>query len=591
MTHEKMWLSGLCVAALAGSLLVACEDSKKPGPTATEPSVAGAGGEAGEDGNGGEAQNGGDGPGTGRRFGEHEAYEPAAIAEPPDPGGSGGRPAALIAPYGISTTCGDGILGVGGSVEECDDGSAGAAGAPDGCTDACQTRDQPIVPPNALGAERYLGNGRHPVAGNADRGFIATFVEAGMDEPAVGATLFDIWGKPQHRVVVSEGAMPLYDANPVAAELPDGDYAVAWTDLDGDGSDLGVALRRVKADGTLGGLGVANQGREFSQLEPDLLWTGTQLIAVWVDYADALTAPDLRYRVFDGNLSPQSGDLSLASSILPEAGVALAPFNGGWAAAYREGQFDGTELIVVKVGDESFEVGPVLGGPINDRPALTELDATHLLVTFSAGTDPGATGVYNVPRLRYAVIDTESSEPPALTSLDPLDDVYSTDDQVAQASPSAVKALDGAIYVAWRSKARPGDASGDQTWIKRLSWDPTLETKLAVGEAEVLIPRLCEGSFGDQRSPTLAPVGLPPFGALAIAWDDYSQSQGPAAGEPDVVVHYAPLHARRPEAPKLLIEKWSGPNGNPWPINWTSILTPHNGNPLTIQSNEGRVAW
>src|SRR4029079_15729117 len=32
------------------------------------------------------------------------------------------------------------------------------------------------------------------------------------------------------------------------------DYAVAWSDFDGDGSDLGVALRQVNADGSLGPL-------------------------------------------------------------------------------------------------------------------------------------------------------------------------------------------------------------------------------------------------------------------------------------------------------------------------------------------------
>jgi hypothetical protein len=128
-----------------------------------------------------------------------------------------------------------------------------------------------------------LGVGRHPVSG-LDGGFIATYVDVRDEEPAVGATLFNIWGQPEHFVEVSQGASPIFDANPVAAALPGGSYAVAWGDFDGDGSDLGVALRRVAANGSLGSLSSANSGKEFSQLNPDVLWTGSELVVAWEDY-------------------------------------------------------------------------------------------------------------------------------------------------------------------------------------------------------------------------------------------------------------------------------------------------------------------
>jgi hypothetical protein len=501
----------------------------------------------------------------------------------PDVAGEGGAAPELPLgpPYGIDEGCGDAIVGL---TEECDDGAGGA----DGCTSSCKTRDQATGPGPTMGqpssSDRYLGAGRHPLSG-LDQGFVTTYVQAGGEEPAIGATLFDIWGKPKHFITVSEGASPIYEANPVAAALPDGRYAVAWGDFDGDGSDLGVALRAVAADGELGTLRAANGRGEFSQLNPDVIWTGQQLIVAWEDYADALNGPDLRYRIFDQNLNSLSGDLSLAAGELPEAAVALTTFNGSWAAAYREGAADGAENLVVKVGDDAFRVGPVQGGPLDDRPALLELDATHLLLVFSAGTSPSATGLYDVPRLFHAVIDTEGTATPAFAALDPLDRVFTAENQTAQLSPALARSGQG-VYVAWRSEARPGDAAGDQIWLKFLRWQDGSAPRLDLEEAELLVPRTCDGSAGDQRRPALANTALPPGGALAIAWEDYGHTSSAASGEPDVLVHYAPTHlAASGEPPRVVTETWSGPTGAPWPAQWSSNVTGPVS--LTTQSNEG----
>ena len=511
-----------------------------------------------------------------------DAFSPASSGSS-GAGGSAGASAnpVLGPPYGTSTSCGDAIVG---TTEECDDGPGAAL---DACTPSCQTHDQPAAA-DAIG-DRRLGVGRHPIAG-LDAGFINTSLEFPDDVATIGATLFNIWGQPTHHVLVSDGASPIDEANPVAAALPDGSFAVSWSDFDGDGSDLGVALRRVNSNGSLGSLRAANLGHEFSQLNPDILWTGSQLVVAWEDYADAATGPDLRYRLFDAELNPLSGDIALATGLRPEAAVALAPFNGGWAAAYREGTADGKENVVVQVAESSFRVGPVQGGPIDDRPALVELDATHLLVVFSVGTDPGLTGTYNVQRLRYAVVDTAGSVTPPSQSLDPLDDVYTTSTQISHLSPAAARGADGTndVYLSWRSEGRPGDAAGDQIWLKYVSWRASLETPLALNEPESLIPRLCEGSVGDQRRPQLAKVGLPPSGALAIAWDDYSHSQGPQAGDPDVVVHYAPLHPRVTAEPKVLTETFTSPSSSAWPAQWRHIPTTA---PATVQANQGQVLW
>lgn len=523
------------------------------------------------------------------------------LQEGPGSGGAKGGSAPLGAPFGTSTSCGDAIVG---GDEECDDGNEGS----DACTAHCQTRDQPVVASNT-GGDRYIGLGRHPVAG-LDGGLIATYVEApnfaagagsggAPDEGVkVGATLLDIWGKKQHQVDVSEGAFPIDEANPVAAALPGGDYAVAWSDFDGDGSDLGIALRRVKNDGTLGPLGVANTQREFSQRNPDMIWTGSQLVVAWEDYANAFSGPDIRYRLFDAELRPLSDDLTLASGDQLEAAVSLAPLHGGWAAAYREESLEdfagqARETVVVRAGEKKYRIGRYFGGPMEDRPALAELDATHLLVVFTEGTDPGQqAGVLNTPRLRYAVVDTATNAAPTYQSLNALDDMYITAPLISQMSPALERAKDGsnALFLSWRTEGRPGDASGDQIWLKRISWDPSRETPLDLDEPEVLIPRLCEDSIGDQRRPALAAVDLPPSGALAIAWDDYSHSQGPQSGDPEVVVHYSPTRSRAAE-PSIVTENWNGTSGSPWPDQWQHILSAYTVPPVTIQDNRGQVAW
>jgi hypothetical protein len=495
----------------------------------------------------------------------------------------GSPPQPVSPPFGESTDCGDAIVGLD---EECDDGGGGA----DACTAECHTRDQAVaVPPAAevepwLLPERSQGAGRHPIAGLND-GFISSYIEVDTldQEPAVYATLFDIWGRPTARGRVSGGATPVDDANPVAAALPGGKYVVAWTDFDGDGSDLGVALRGVSADGELGPLVAANAGREFSQLNPDVIWTGTQLVVAWEDFSDAANGPDLRYRLFDANLTALSGDLSLASSASPEAQVALAPFAGGFAAAYREGAEDGLENIVVKANGQTYRAGPFLGAAMTDRPALVALDATRLLLVFSAA--PPESGAVATSRLQYALVDTESSSPLVARPLDALYEGFAAESKVTQSSPSAVAGPGGA-YVAWRSEAQPGDASGDQVWLRRLRWVGTGPSAvLSADEPELLLPRTCDASIGDQRAPALGFSGLPPSGALIASWDDFGKTSGTSAAAPEVVVHYAPLRAEVSAPPQSLTETWSGPSGTAWPRRWSSDAA--TSATLSTQAREG----
>lgn len=555
----RQWWWGVSVLAL-----VACNN---PGASSSTPLEVGqaAGVAAGQ---GGSSATPGSSPVF--QFGFDESS--LTRVEPDGEGGEGGDAGQENTPQAPSTRCGDAIVGLNaaGVEEECDDGDEGS----DACTAACQTRDQLVVPAPQVApihrASRVQGLGRHPLAGGSS-GFVSIYTEPDGDEPLVAATVFNQLGQPKLRGAVSTGSLPINDANPVAAALPHGEYALAWNDFGGDGSDLGIALRKVKASGDLTPLRAANQATEFTQSDPDMLWAGGQLVVAWVDYADANRGPDIRYRLFDADLSPLGDDIALADSVTWEADVALASFGGGWAAAYREGTADGRENVVVKSGEQTWRVGPVLGGPAGEKPALVELDSTHLLVAFSEGTDPKLSGVANTPRLRYAVVDTAVAAPTPIRALTGPDSYSSQQLLESQTSPALERGLDG-VYFAWRVEANPADAAGDQIWLKSLGWSPrgpNGELELEEHAAELLIPRLCESSTGDQRAPALASSGLYPNGALAIAWDDYSHSVDANSNGPDVLVHYAPNHAAlQGAAPQVVTETWTGTNLEPWPARW-----------------------
>jgi hypothetical protein len=431
-------------------------------------------------------------------------------------------------PFGVSTRCGDAILGPG---EECDDGEDDRV---DACTNDCQTRDQLLEP--EASQSRVLGVGRHPIAGG-ELGFVAVDAARGADVPSVHARLFDIWGNASDTVVISDGASPSSESNPVAAALPGGRYAIAWTDILGDGVDLGIALRGVERDGQLGPLISANDAAPFPQIEPDLIWTGSELIAAWVDYADVATGPDIHYRRFDENLFPLSEELVLANADAAETDVSLSTFGGSWAAAYREYSGDRLETVVVSVGDTRYRVGPFPAAGRNDRPALTALDSQHLLVVFSTGRDVVDEGA-PIARLRYAVLDTRVAIAPESVPLDPLDDLLSAETQISHSTPAA-QTIDTDTYVAWSSSALSGDGGGDQLWLKVLRWNPETEL-LTTTSVENLMPRLCEESFGNQSSPALASTLLPPRGALVATWEDSARNLAPNASSPNVVVEYAP---------------------------------------------------
>ena len=445
-------------------------------------------------------------------------------------GGTGGLLIDASDDAPVSQVCGDAIRDP--LTEECDDGNAISS---DFCS-ACFVQDVLLVPgPGADGGvppkvSRRLGDGRHPVAGG-DAGFAVAFVTALPAPVTLGLSRFDSVGVPAGSpVTVASDASITAAAHPVVAALPGGKYAVAYTDLNADGDGLGVAVRSV--DSGVGPLVRVNTTKTFGQHDVDLIWTGTELVAAWVDDSKLpVSGADIRMRRFNASLAPVSSEEILANSPAQESGVALATFGNAWAAAWRSA-LAGTETIVVKSTNASWSVAVAAPGPAEDKPALAELDATHLLLVFSEGTPA---------RLRGAILDT-GSQGVSSFPITPAVAPYSTDASLAQSHPNAVRA-GSRLFVAWRSALVPADPKAEELWLKELAWtSPTLD----LSKAEIMLPRWPSHLKDDQRRPALAAAA---GGALATAWDDYGRVFGSVEGTPDVVAELIPLPLLRNNPP------------------------------------------
>ncbi len=459
----------------------------------------------------------------------------------PGDGGTGGAapdasadaPSDATASGPVSTTCGDGIRG---SDEECDDGNTSND---DACTTSCFVNDFLSVAPSVNdsgkpASGRFLGEGRHPIAADAD-GFAVAYVEPGFAPPRVALNAFDPKGvRIGNPLLVSTGtkSKPLLFSSPVVAALPGAKYAMAWTDFDGDGDSLGVALRLVDPSAAPSGEPAhANKTTAFSQFDPDILWTGTELVVAWVDDSDAVNGPDLRFQIFDAALNPQSpspqspSDQTLAANASAEANVALGMFGVAWAAAWRATSGSGAETIEVKAGAATWSVGPHAPPGTEDKPALIELDSSTLLVVFTTGDS----GSGNGSKLRGALLKASSPGTTASIALD-------TSLTAPQSHPNAVR-VGSRIFLSWRSGAASGDPKAEDLWLREVIWNGstvTLGTPITLPRWEVHTP-------GDQRFPALAASPLGPEGALVTAWDDYGLVFGKDEGAPDVVVELIPV--------------------------------------------------
>jgi cysteine-rich repeat protein len=467
-------------------------------------------------------------------------------------GGSGGTGASGAAGGGVlglcipnapsgsppsSPVCGDGFRA---PSEDCDDHNSSDT---DSCSPSCKVTPE-LVDPRAPASgplpppSRSLGASRHPLAAACNLVGVS-FVDQTSEPPALKLSTYSSSGVPG--TTLQYGVSSVDFPDPAVAALPGDGFAIAWTDLGADGDELGIQLRRVLPSATeqpppL----VANEATEFSQSAPDLVFDGKELVVAWMDSANPATAPDLRYRLFAPDLTPLGGDLTLASTSAVEGDVALAAFNGAWAAAWRS-DAAGLETIEVQSGATHWSVGPFLPGLAGDRPDLTFLDATHLAVAFTMGTDPNSTGVANVSRLHGAILDAAAPGHTASFAIPPAQDPYSSSPSIDQSEP-ALAIFPDHLLVSWRSGAAPGDAKNSELWSRRMPFTIAPDHSLTVDPSHVEQPlvRTDAQRAGDQSVFRLLSTNLWPSGGLVAAWNDHGRSFHNLAGVPDVAVQFLP---------------------------------------------------
>ncbi len=353
--------------------------------------------------------------------------------------------------------------------------------------------------------------------------FAATALESDGVSPALALFPFAADGTRLSTVPFSAGSTLAPAPDPVLVPLLDDGYVAVWTDSGGDGDGLGVVLRAVDPRGAaLGTIARANTTTTGDQYGADAVWTNEGLVVAWADDSRDPASADLRAAVFDVSLQATGPELSLASTSDTEADVALAPFETTWAAAWRAFGPAGETIHARTALGSEWTIGPFPPAPADARPAILELDATHLLVAFAApATSPGDAGALDtgvVPTLvRAAVLDT--SVPGAASLLD-----LAPGATVAQGWPSLARA-GGRLFASWWTSAVAGDPNGEDVWLAELSW--TAAAGLSVGSV-VPLPR--SHRLGDQRRPALAAMGGTSNASLLAGWDDLAPS---LAGESD----------------------------------------------------------
>jgi hypothetical protein len=333
------------------------------------------------------------------------------------------------------------------------------------------------------------------------------FVEEFGSTHALKATFFDLQGHRQGApVLAGSGASPAEQADPVVAALPAGKFALAWNDLAGGSLDVG--LRTIEPNGALGAVVVANQTLPGAQQDPDVLWTGSELVVAWTD------ALRIKARRFDASLTALDSETAVSGSGEVARSASLAQFGASWAAAWRAIDPSGLELIRVKSGSTAWSVGPFVPGAPKERPAVLALDATRLLVVFTEGTDPVATGTASVTRLKMAVLDSAIPGSALSTQLLPMSEPWASDNTLAQSRPVLTRS-GSRVYLGWQSESPVGDARSDEVFVREVTWSGASVTLLAEIPIQADAPRSTA-----QRAPALVGSPLGPGGALVTVWED-----------------------------------------------------------------------
>jgi hypothetical protein len=426
----------------------------------------------------------------------------------------------------VSRFCGDSIRDP--VTEECDDGPGSDD---DSCTPGCRVRSPPIVSTKTDGERepgRSLGAGRH-VASAGDSSFGVVYTQADPS-PTVRLQVFDSWGRRDgDSVNVGTGAQPTGAANPVVAALPGGRFAVAWTDATSGTPD--VALRLVSSGSAPSGApALAHVLTSGPQQDPDILWTGNELIAAWSDLFS------VKYRRFTEALAPASGESTLSGGTQFAGNVALTAFAGSWAGAWRAGD-QGLETVAVRNGDSTWTTRPFSPALEGDHPALVELDATHLLLFFTSGGEISDASQATGRRLRFAIVDTAAPGTVEASMFLPTTPPYDRDETLRQRRPAAARVNDR-LFVAWETESALGDPLLSEFFVAEIGWSAG-EPHVIRSIAEWPAPADAFRS-GDQKGPALAASRLFPGGALITVWEDHSRLLT-GRPSPELMLNFRPV--------------------------------------------------
>jgi hypothetical protein len=188
-------------------------------------------------------------------------------------------------------------------------------------------------------------------------------------------------------------------------------------------------------------------------------------------------------------------------------------------------------------------VGPsFVPPPAAGKPALVELDATHLLLVYPVGIDPADTGVPNAEaKLQAAVLDLAAPGPVSGADIPVNAAVEGAASALSHGYASAVR-VGSSVYVAWWTDAAPGDALGEDVWLQAVGWNGSA---IDWSATELPLPRSVAHRAGAQRRPALAASPLAPGGAIVSAWDDLGKGFGGGEGNGDMVVELIPVPVLR----------------------------------------------
>lgn len=328
----------------------------------------------------------------------------------------------------------------------------------------------------------------------------------------------------------------LSNADPVVAAISTTQYVAVWGDTGTGQVGPGIAMAVLDTtSGTVGPVVHANAFTESPETEPDALWVGGSLVVAWTD--DSGDNPEIKYRTFDASLSATSGETYLASPTVAEVDVTLAPFNGGWAAAWKGSDVTGAESVHVKAGSTEIATGAFWAGETGERPALVQVGATSLFVAFSMSVLTDDADDESTTVLQGAVVDMTQAGTTFTASEIALDaQADGGDSRFPEGFPAAVS-VGGEMWLGAWTAAQVGDPLEDELWLA-----PVVNAEAAqVGTTVLPMPRWFAHRAGDQETPALGVTTLAPNGALVAVWEDDGVAIGGPEARPDVAVEVVPL--------------------------------------------------